>query len=499
MAQYLKKDSELGYVEDPAVIEYLKFNNMRHVALNCMLGDFDKDGNYVLSDEIKQELIQMKKYIVESMENIEVCRGELKLDKHISFIVTFESDKATLSLIEKMNYEANFKINSGSYSNMVEYVLDEVETSGEVNRNAIYSRWNIGEFDGVVVDVFNAEDSVLQKYFGIINRFKYLLKANEKLLETEKDAEKLEVEYALKVMEILSHYPKLLTAVEKQIKKTFTQKKDFVCIDRPNFAKTINEILDNAINANLSVLKDAERVDFEAELRNIINELNIKRTDLGVGQLRDDIYSILTNPYASETIEGCAISFASISKIILEEYARYVYDEKKKDERNKLIFMLISMGILLEDMQAKELPQKLVVRAAEKQAEAKVDETKAPATKPNVKKEEKKAAKKPEKKKDNKKKDANKKDDKKKDQKKAGVNAPTQTNTQQGSYTVLIKNRQNGKAEESTEVDGNMLRRVANARNSEVVSRAEQTDVVRRVNRTASSGTINDVDTGLTR
>lgn len=496
MAQYLKKDSELGYVEDPAVIEYLKFNNMRHVALNCMLGDFDKDGNYVLSDEIKQELIQMKKYIVESMENIEVCRGELKLDKHISFIVTFESDKATLSLIEKMNYEANFKINSGSYSNMVEYVLDEVETSGEVNRNAIYSKWNIGEFDGVVVDIFNAEDSVLQKYFGIINRFKYLLKANEKLLETEKDVEKLEVEYALKVMDILSHYPKLLTAVEKHIKKTFTQKKDFVCIDRPNFAKTINEILDNAINANLSVLKDAEKVDFEAELRNIINELNIKRTDLGVGQLRDDIYSILTNPYASETIEGCAISFASISKIILEEYARYVYDEKKKDERNKLIFMLISMGILLEDMQAKELPQKLVVRAAEKQAEAKVDEAKAPATKPNVKKEEKKAvkktAKKPEK-------------TKKKEETAVKNNNPQKQEEvekekkQSPRYATMRNLEQSRKLEESTEVDGNMLRRVANARNSEVVNSAEQTDVVRRVNRTASSGTINDVDTGLTR
>ena len=33
MAQYLKPDCELGYVEDSAEIAYLKFNNLRHSIL----------------------------------------------------------------------------------------------------------------------------------------------------------------------------------------------------------------------------------------------------------------------------------------------------------------------------------------------------------------------------------------------------------------------------------------------------------------------------------
>ena len=40
MAQYLKPDTELGYIEDNADIECLKMNNLRHVILGCMLGDF---------------------------------------------------------------------------------------------------------------------------------------------------------------------------------------------------------------------------------------------------------------------------------------------------------------------------------------------------------------------------------------------------------------------------------------------------------------------------
>ena len=135
MAQYLKPDSELGYVEDMAEIEFLKFNNLRHSILGCMLGDFDELGSYVVSPEVVKELISMEKYIVETYDNIELCRSTLKLDKQISFIVTLEGNKATLSLIEKLNYEANFTLNSGTYSNINEYVLDTVETSGEVNRN----------------------------------------------------------------------------------------------------------------------------------------------------------------------------------------------------------------------------------------------------------------------------------------------------------------------------------------------------------------------------
>ncbi len=279
MSQYLKPDSELGYVEDHAMIEFLQFNNLRHSILGCMLGNFNEVGDYVVAPEIVEELVLMEKYLVQTYDNIELCKSCLKLDKQISFMVTFEGNRATLSLVEKLNYEANFKLNSGSYSNINEYVLDSVETSGEINRNVIYDRWNIKLIPGEVIDIFNCDDSILEKYFGIVNRFKYLLEANKVLLQKEDELEEVEASYSNELLDILKHYPKLEKAVMQTIKETLEEKKDAVSVKKPFFAKTFNEVLENAIEKNLNILEKNEQKEFEQEKRNAVVNVNIKRAD----------------------------------------------------------------------------------------------------------------------------------------------------------------------------------------------------------------------------
>lgn len=279
MAQYLKPDCALGYVEDTAQIEYLKFNNLRHVALGCMLGDFDDVGTYVVSPEIVKELVSIEKYIVQSYDNIELCKSAIKFDKQISFLVTFEGNKATLSLVEKINYEANFALNSGTYSNINEFVLDVIETNGEVDRNAVYIRWNIKTFPSQIIDIFNCDNSVMEKYFGIVNRLKYLMKANTVLLQKETQLEEIESSYANQLFEILSHYPKLEKAVLETIKTTLKEKKDAVNVEKPFFAKTLNEVIENAIQKNINVLDETEKQEFAQEQRNAVVEINIKRAD----------------------------------------------------------------------------------------------------------------------------------------------------------------------------------------------------------------------------
>lgn len=280
MAHYWKRDSEQGFIEDTAYIKYEKFNNLRHSVIGFMMGDFDQEGNYVVAPQVKRELIEMPKFLVESMDNIEICRSEIKLNKHISFMVTFEGNKASLSLLEKINYEANFKLNSGAYSNVNEYVLDEVETSGVINRNVIYDRWNIKVIGTHELDIFNCDPEVLEKYFGIVRRFKYLMVANTKLLNKEKEIEEVESAYSNKVLNILKAYPLLNDAVLTEIKQSFIEKKKFVCADQPNFAKTLNEIIDTAITQNLDVLEEEQQLAFKAEHRNLIVETNIKREEI---------------------------------------------------------------------------------------------------------------------------------------------------------------------------------------------------------------------------
>ncbi len=280
MAQYLKPDSLLGYIEDSAEIENLKTNNLRHSVLGCMLGDFNEVGAYVVSPEIVKELIEMEKYVVQVFDNIELCKSALKLDKQISFMVTFEGNRATLALVEKLNYEANFAINSGTYSDINEYVLDSVETSGEVNRNVLYARWNIKSMPSAIIDIFNCGEDILAKYFGIVERFQYLLNANTVLLEKEEAIEEVEAEYLNQIFTILSRHPKLEKEVLKTVKQSLSEKKNAVSANKPYFAKTLNEVVENAIQKNINVLEDAKQKEFLAEKRNAIVTMNIKREDL---------------------------------------------------------------------------------------------------------------------------------------------------------------------------------------------------------------------------
>lgn len=311
MPRYLKKDSELGYVEDNAEIEYLKFNNMRHTILGCMLGDFDEDGRYVVDPEIVRELIAMRKYVVETMDNIEICLSELKLDKQISFSVTFEGNCATLCLIEKLNYEGNFKINSGAYSNINEYVLDVIETSGVVDKNIVYKRWNIGEYSGSVLDVFNMDEETLAQYFGLVNRFKYLMKANQILLEREGDIEAIETKYAMETLNLVGRFPKLKKEVEKQLKQELKDKKNLICVDKPYFAKTFNEVVSQIVDSNITLLDEAERKEYDVEKHNINNNYNI--------QMRDTVDT------KQERVSDHG-----------EEYTKYTLDTKRAEEHETI-------------------------------------------------------------------------------------------------------------------------------------------------------------------
>ncbi len=390
MAQYLKPDSELGFIEDQAEIESLKFNNLRHVVLGCMLGDFDEKGAYVVDPQIVKELIEMPKYIVETMDNIEICRSVLRLDKQLTFAVAFEGNKATLTLLEKLSYEANFKINCGTYSNINEYVLDFVETSGEINRNAIYTHWNIEPVGGNIIDIFNCDDSVLEKYFGIVNRFKYLLHTNKILIDKEEEIEEIEASYTNEIYDILKRYPKLEAEVKKQIAETLNEKKEAVSIKKPNFAKTFNEILDNAIQSNLNVLEEKEKQEFEIEKRNAVVNLNVKRVavlDVETATLQNEENPELSSKVVriktveteiSQSVEKLGEEFVSSHKTVEEKKKNENVSEDPKTEKEKLVSRLVNDG-MADSIGVKLLKKEvgnLVAETAEKVADKK-DPTKA--------------------------------------------------------------------------------------------------------------------------
>ena len=280
MPRYLKLDSELGYIDNSVEIEYAKFNNLRHSVIGVMLGDFNENGEYIISKEIVNELVLMRKFISDSVDNIEICHGEFVVENPFIFAITYEGNRATLSILEKINLEANFKLNSGAYSNIKETILDQVETSGEINRNLLYKKWNIGEFGGQEISIFSCDEEMLTKYFGIVERYKYLMLANIELLEKEKQLENLEINYTNSTFECLERYPELQKLVVEQLNNTIKEKNNFLDPKKANFAKTFNELLDNAISSNLTKLNQEDQSRFKAEQQNNIQQINIGREQI---------------------------------------------------------------------------------------------------------------------------------------------------------------------------------------------------------------------------
>lgn len=276
MARYMKNNCEQGFVTNQTEIEHLKINNLRHTVLGCMLGDFDDEGNYVVDPEIVKELLIMPKYIIDSVDNIDVCVSQLKLDKQLVFFVSFEGESVSLTLAEKINYQANYKINSGLFCDINEYLLDKVETSGVIDRNVIYQRWNISQYSGNALDVFNMDEETLSQYFGIVNRFKYLMKANQILLQKENQMEEIEANYAVEMLRVLSSYPELKKCVEEKIKEVTTKQKGILRLDKPFFAKTVNEIISQTVEDNLNILTDDQRQEFEKDREKATQEYNLK-------------------------------------------------------------------------------------------------------------------------------------------------------------------------------------------------------------------------------
>jgi len=280
MSKYFKQSSTVEYVDDYAEIQALKYENARHSILGFMLGDYDESGCYVVHPEIIKELIAMPKYIVETIDNFEICKSALKLDKQITFLITYEGERVTLSLMENVNFEANSKVDIGSWSNINEFVLDEVFVSGEVNRNAIYNKWNISEFGGSVLDVMNCDPQLLSAYLGIVDRFKFVIYQNINLIDKEEELEEIEEEYFLNVFAILEDYPELKKLVVKELKQNLEEKKDFIQLDKPNFARSLNEVLNKTIENNISVLKEEKQEEFKKIQHNALVRCNIQRQEV---------------------------------------------------------------------------------------------------------------------------------------------------------------------------------------------------------------------------
>lgn len=269
--RYFKFDEFNQYLDNEADINYYAVNQARRVAIGNMLGDYDEYGYYAIDEEIIKELVAMPKIIVDSVEGIDLLRGAIKFDNFIHFMLVIEDDKAKLVLLEKINFESNIKYNVGRYSNMNEYVLQEIAIPDrDVDKNVVYSKFNIKrEDEGMLYDFKDMNQDELYFYKALIQKMKYNALAQTVLLTNEKAIEVIEADYFDNVLNAFDKYAQYKQEFIKYLKSIILEKQNFIQINRPFFQKTVNEILDSTVSVFLSKLPASVRAEIEEEIRKV--------------------------------------------------------------------------------------------------------------------------------------------------------------------------------------------------------------------------------------
>ena len=341
--QYLKADSELGYIDDYTEIELEKLQNLRNSIKCFTFGDYDETGNYIIEDEVVDDLIAIEKYVVEADGNMEFCKSSLKLDKQINFIISYEENKIYLLLIEKIKDKINPEIEEFN-----EYVLDEYIVNGLVDRNIIYTKWNVKPFGGYVLDIFSCEDEILEKYFGIVSRFKYLLKSNQTLLEEEENLEEVEAEYFNDMMELLKRYPKLYDVVVEKMRAFIEVNEELFDETKPWYISHINQLMNYCIRSSYAVLSEIEKVEFEIEQHQLMVGQSIKKAELLPTDKKDNGAIYLKTSESLKTVSEIGVAYVEAVKQInkvLKLEKETTEDKKTFTKKEMAIIKLEKSGI----------------------------------------------------------------------------------------------------------------------------------------------------------
>lgn len=412
--KYFKFDEINQFLEDETDINYYATNQVRRVAVGNMLGDYNEQGIYVLDEKLIKELVDMPKIIVDSVGGADLIRSAIKFDGYVHFMLTIEEDKASLILLEKINFESNVKYNAGSYTNMNEYVLEDIKIPDrDVDKNVIYAKFNVKrEDEGRYYEYTDLTDEELSHFTNVLNKLKYNLLVQNVMLKKEKEIETIEADYFDNVLKAFSEYEEIKKQFEKILKELIVSKQNFLMINKPFFAKTINELLDNCLLVFLSKLPPEIRLKIEEKIRkakdkyykayNNIVHMQFLANQSAVVQESDTMIGELTNNIieTESKVTRYEIDDVELEKTfyaILEENSKLKEEKLKENSGAEVIrfdnpilskfFEEIKKEFGVDMLKNKEAVINKVEQMAKKEIETKKPENKE-VKKPEQKKEE---------------------------------------------------------------------------------------------------------------
>ena len=275
---YKRVDVDGNTISNSEDIEYFKTIQATDIVDNCMLGDFDNKGNYVVQKHIVDAIVKMKKVYISAFEKSIYCESVKEFDNYgkinlrlriVPNTPTEGYTTAVLELLETVN-----KVN-GYFINTNHVTLLGAQFKGEENIEKIFKFFNIVDITDGVDDGALKENN--QDVIDIVNRINYLLMVKE---GQKKFMAKYQKDLYNKKIQLLSKSKTGAPLLEDFNKEYFYVLSKFTNKENPDFYKHLNQLLDAIIERNIDFIKEDKNLmkdlrslqSAQAKLFNGVNE-----------------------------------------------------------------------------------------------------------------------------------------------------------------------------------------------------------------------------------
>lgn len=254
VVSYKRPDFDGKILYNKEDIEYFKTIQATDIVDNCMLGDFDEKGNYVVQKHIIDAIVKMKKVYISAFEKSIYCESVKefenygKINLRLRIVPNTPSEGYTTAVLELL--ETVNKVN-GYFINTNHVTLLGAQFKGEENIEKIFKFFNIVDITDGVDDGALKENN--QDVLEITNRINYLLMVRE---GQQKFMTKYQKDLYNKKIQLLSKSKTGAPLLEDFNKEYFYVLNKFTNKDNPNFYKHLNQLLDAIIERNMDFIKE---------------------------------------------------------------------------------------------------------------------------------------------------------------------------------------------------------------------------------------------------
>ena len=268
MKQYFRMDMPNTLAKSESEVEEQKALGKIGVIRNKMLGEFNEDGVYVITDAMRKQLLTMHKYLVERYNTQCLIESEYIFGKRFYFSLKVEDNVVTFALLEKMRYGTNLEHKS-PYCNIHTTILDQInfDKLPDVLEETLFKRYNISIADqplGTKLEDMSPEE--VERYFELIDRKMQLELLNKDLDEKNAILERAEQDYYVAQIQALKKCGTYGKQVIDEMEHTLITVRPFLDPNRKGYYKALNQIINTITYSNRTEENKKEVTEFEQKI-----------------------------------------------------------------------------------------------------------------------------------------------------------------------------------------------------------------------------------------